>query len=269
MIKISKLRCGYGETDVLRNLSLELLPNDFAVIIGPNGAGKSTLLYAIMGFINPLEGSIEISGKELSQYKRSDLAKLISYVPQESFFQFDFLVSDIVLMGRYPWLKLMQSWTREDKEIVDKILLSLGLEKLSNRYYSQLSGGEKQRVLIARALAQETAYIFLDETLSQLDINHQIEIMLMLNSIHEQTGKSILLISHNLNLAANYAKRLIYLKDGNVIGSGKPDQMMNSTLLKELFGIELSTISNPATGRINILYPGICEVTGKSNTISI
>ncbi len=259
IIKIDNISCGYTEKPVLADLSFLLSSADFAAIIGPNGAGKSTLLYAIMGFLRLQKGSVTIDGKNLVSYKRSELAKLIAYVPQEMVFQFDYTVQDIVLMGRYPWLKLMQSWTREDRTKVSSILESLELTELSQRFYSHLSGGEKQRVLIARALAQETSFIFLDETLSQLDINHQIEIIQMLSNIHRQTGKGILLVSHNLNLVANYVSTLIFLKNGKILGSGNPDQMMEAETLKTLFGIELHTILNPASGRINILYPGSIE----------
>ncbi len=259
MIQIENISCGYIEQDVLSGLSLNILTEDFSVLIGPNGAGKSTLLYAIMGFIHLQGGRVLINGKDLKTYKRIELAKLISYVPQETVFQFDYCVEEIVLMGRYPWLKLMQSWTEEDRYIVKQILEKLELHSLANRFYSQLSGGEKQRVLIARALAQETDFIFLDETLSQLDINHQIDIMQMLSDINRQMSKSILLISHNLNLAANYAQRLIYLKGGKILGVGDPNTMMSPELLRELFGIELHTILNPGSGKMNILYPGAVE----------
>ena len=257
MIQIANISCGYEQKEVLSGLSMNLQGSDFAVIVGPNGAGKSTLLYAILGFIPLYSGNIHIDGKELALYTRRDLARIIAYVPQETVFQFDYSVRDIVLMGRYPILQLMQSYGDEDRSAVDKVLEQLGLSSLRERYFSQLSGGEKQRVLIARALVQETAYIFLDETLSQLDINHQIEIMQLLRQIHSDSGKSILLISHNLNLAANYAQSMIFLKSGAIIGSGSPDTMMTEEMLHQLFGISLQTMINPQTQRRNLIYPGV------------
>ena len=256
MIQAQSLRCGYGETMILRGLDISLREDEFAVLAGPNGAGKSTLLYALLGFLRLEAGRIELFGRELRNYKRSELARLIAFVPQESLFQFDHSVFDIVLMGRYPYLGLMQSWLPQDYAVVDKVLEELQLGDLAGRFYSQLSGGEKQRVLIARALAQETRYIFLDETLSQLDINHQTEIMATLGNISKNSGKGILLISHNLNLGANFADTMVFLSAGRVLGSGTPEQMMRPELLRALFGIELQTMLNPASGKPNLLYPG-------------
>lgn len=257
MIEVRKLGCAYGPRFVLRELDLRLSADEFTVLVGPNGAGKSTLIHALLGFMPILEGEVNLFDRPLGSYRRSELARLTAFVPQETFFQFDYPVRDIVLMGRYPYLALMQSWMPEDLEAVDKVLEQLGLNELSNRFFSQLSGGEKQRVLIARALAQETSYIFLDETLSQLDINHQVEIMARLRDIVHKSGKGILLISHNLNLGANFADRMVLLSGGRVLGSGSPEEMMQPELLQELFGLELQTMLNPVTGKPNLLYPGM------------
>jgi len=256
LIRIQNISCAYTDTKVLSDLSLHLEEEDFCVLLGPNGAGKSTLLFCILGFVPLSNGTIKIHDRDLKSYKRIELSRLIAYVPQESIFIFDYPVKEIVLMGRYPHLKLMQSWTEEDHLYVEEILASLDLKKLSHRYYSSLSGGEKQRVLIARALAQDTQYIFLDETLSQLDISHQIEIMHLLRDIHNTRKTGILMISHNLNLAADYAQRLIFLKAGKIIGSGSPEQMMQTESLKELYGLDLPLVKNPSTQRMNVLYPG-------------
>ncbi len=256
MIEVTKLCCSYGAQPVLRDLDLSLPEGAFSVLVGPNGAGKSTLVYALLGFLTPISGEISLLGKPLSQYKRAELARLIAFVPQESVFQFDYSVRDIVLMGRYPYLGLMQSWLPEDFAAVGRVLEQLQLSQLARRFYSQLSGGEKQQVLLARALAQETRYIFLDETLSQLDIHHQIEIMRILGDISAQSGKGILLISHNLNLGANFADRMVFLAQGRVLGSGPPEQLMRPDLLQQLFGLQLDTMLNPASGKPNLLYPG-------------
>ena len=256
MIEAERLCFSFGEKPVLRDLDLRLPEACFTVLVGPNGAGKSTLVYALLGFLRAESGSIRLFGRPLASYRRSELARLIAFVPQESVFQFDYTVRDIVLMGRYPYLGLAQSWLPQDFAAVDGVLARLQLVELGDRFYSQLSGGEKQRVLIARALAQETRYIFLDETLSQLDINHQAEIMELLGGISAQSGKGILLISHNLNLGANYADTMVYLSEGRILGSGAPEEMMRPELLERLFGLKLQTMLNPASGKPNLLYPG-------------
>lgn len=255
MIDIKQLSCGYGGTTVLSGLNLKLKENEFTVLIGPNGAGKSTLLHAIMGFVPLYDGDIIIDGTPQKKLRRSKMASLIAFVPQETHFLFDYSVEDIVLMGRYPMLQLMQSWSASDHQAVQEILASMELASLKDRNFNSLSGGEKQRVLIARALAQNTKYIFLDETLSQLDINHQVEIMQMLADINKKHGIGILLISHNLNLAANYAQRIVLLKSGSVLADGNVDKVLEAETLKQLFGMHLQVVTNPSSGRKNILYP--------------
>ncbi len=256
MIEVNKLSCSYGAEPVLRDLDLNLPEAGFTVLVGPNGAGKSTLVYALLGFLKAQSGEIRLFGKPLQEFKRPELARLIAFIPQESVFQFDYPVRDIVLMGRYPYLGLMQSWLPSDFAAVDRVLEQLQLQGLADRFYSQLSGGEKQRVLIARALAQDTRYIFLDETLSQLDINHQIEIMGILGGISKTSGKGILLISHNLNLGANFGDSMVFLAGGRILGHGAPETMMQPALLQQLFGLSLQTLRNPASGVPNLLYPG-------------
>jgi iron complex transport system ATP-binding protein len=209
----------------------------------------------MMGYLKPVEGSISVFGKSLSVAKRSFVARQIAYVPQESNQEFDHSVAETVLMGRYPYLGLLQAHGAQDYQAVDMVLDMLGLSSLRGRWISELSGGEKQRVFIARALVQETPYILLDESLSQLDINHQLEIMSLLREINTKHGKAVLLVSHNLNLASNYADRLIFLKEGHLLAEGTPSELMTASTLQELFGVKLELIPNPYTGRPNIIYP--------------
>ena len=261
MISLEAVSCSYSEIPVLNAISAQIPVQDFTVIVGPNGAGKSTLFNAIMGFMPITAGKIKVFERELKDYSRLELAKLISFVPQESVFTFDYRVEELVLMGRFPHLGLMQSWGDEDRIAAAEALHSMGLDGFGQRWYSHLSGGEKQRVMIARALAQQTRFIFLDESLSQLDVNFQLEIMNLLSNVHRTTGQGIVLISHNLNLAANYASRMIFLKDGRVLANGSAQELMTSELLKELFGLDLQISLNPLSGRMNIVYPGYTEAT--------
>jgi len=255
MIEAKNLNCGYGGEPILKGVSLQIAPGDFCALLGPNGAGKSTLLYALMGYLKPDKGSVRLFGKDFNDMKRNYIARNLAFVPQESVHEFDHTVLETVLMCRFPYLGLLQAYSAEDYLVVDKVLDLLKLTALQGRWLSELSGGEKQRVLIARALAQETPYILLDESLSQLDINHQIEIMHLLKDIHKNQGKAVLIVSHNLNLAANYAERLIFLKDGRVLASGSPEKLMQPQILQELFGLFLETMPNPHSGKPNIIYP--------------
>jgi len=257
MIEFIDVCSGYDQSDVLKGVSLSIADNDFAVILGPNGAGKSTLLYTLIGYLPLRKGSILIKGKPLEQWHKKDLARIIALIPQETALPFDYTVEEMVLMGRYPWLELMQSWSKQDREIVQNILTQLDLTQFAGRYFSQLSGGEKQRVLLARALAQQTEIILLDESLSQLDINHQIEMMQLLSDINRKEGKCIILISHHINLAANVSSHLIFLKDGKLLANGSPEAVLTQTQLKQLFGVDLTLQTNPLSNRPNLVFPGI------------
>ncbi|MCK9556451.1 MAG: ABC transporter ATP-binding protein [Candidatus Cloacimonetes bacterium] len=255
MIKVQNLYCGYDEKDILSDVSFELPAAEFTALLGPNGAGKSTLLFALMGFLKARKGKILIRDKQLGAYSRTELAGIFAYIPQELHSEFDYSVADTVLMGRYPFMDIMQNHSEEDRELVDITLRRLELHHLRHRFLHQLSGGEKQRVYIARALVQQTPYILLDESLSQLDINYQLEIMRLLRSICSEEHKGILLISHNLNLSANYADRMLFIRNGSLLHNGKPDTLMQDDILSDLYGIRLSTARNPISGTNNIIYP--------------
>ena len=255
MIELKNVTCGYGDFPVLKDISLQIAEGDFCALLGPNGAGKSTLLYTIMGYLKPSEGYITIFEKDIAKIKHSWLAKQIAFVPQETRSEFDHTVQETVLMGRYPYLGFLQSYSSEDYEAVDAVLENLKLTEFKHRWLSEISGGEKQRVLIARALVQQTPFILLDESLSQLDINYQIEIMKLLRTIHSKENKTVLIVSHNINLASNYAERLIFLKEGKLLAAGKPEDLMQKETLKDLFAVELDIMISPHTGHRNIICP--------------
>ncbi len=255
MIQASGLSTGYWDKDVLHGIDLQLSSSGFTALLGPNGSGKSTLLFALMGYLKASAGSIKIQGKDLGEYSQAELAKIIAYIPQEIHSEFDYNVLDTVLMGRYPFIGFLGAYDDEDYDVVEDTLEQLDLLPLKHRFVQQLSGGEKQRVYIARALVQETPFIFLDESLSQLDINYQLEIMRLLKKISLQQAKSILLVSHNLNLSANYADRLLFLKDGRLRYSGSPNELMQADKLSEIFSVNLSTSLNPLSQTYNIIYP--------------
>lgn len=255
MIHIKNLKAGYADREIFKNLNLDFSRAEFVSILGPNGAGKSTLLKLINGFMKPTSGFIEISGKRVEKWAPQELAKIVTYIPQENFIQYNFTVEEIILMGRFPFISVWQNYSAHDTDIVEKIIEELDLQKLRNKFINQLSGGEKQRTLIGRAIAQDSDYILLDETFSHLDINHQIEILNIMKSLHADKGKSIIMVSHNINLSANYSQRIIALKDGELIADGSPAEVITSENLSKLFDIELGVITNPLTLKPNIIYP--------------
>lgn len=257
MISLHNATTGYDKTDVLKGITLTIHKNDFAVIMGPNGAGKSTLLYSLIGYLPLKNGSIVIKDKPLEQWHKKELAKVIALIPQETMMPFDYTVEEMVQMGRYPWLELMQKYNKTDQDIAMQAMQKLDVLFIKDRYYSKLSGGEKQRVLLARALAQQTEVILLDESLSQLDINHQVELMQLLSEINHKDGKCIILVSHHLNLAANVSTHLIFLKSGKLLANGSPEQVLTQSMLKELFDIELMLLTNPLSNRPNLIFPSV------------
>ncbi len=256
MIDIRDLSAGYPEKEVLKGINLRICEEDFAVILGPNGVGKSTLLYALIGILPITGGDILINGTSLKDWHRAELARQIALIPQETVFTYDNSVENIVLMGRFPWLRMLQNYSPNDREIAHRIMAQLELTDLKDRYFSRLSGGEKQRVLLARALTQDTKDILLDESLSQLDLNHQIEMMHLLTKINRTEKKCIVLISHHINLAANFCSKMIFLKDGKEAACGTPEEMLTSRTISEIFNVAVPMQTNPLSGRPNIVYPG-------------
>jgi len=256
MISLKKVSVSYQHKRVLENLSIDFHKGEFCALLGPNGAGKSTLLKAIIDFQLQKTGQVFISGKEFQDWSRRELAKQIAIIPQDFQLQFDYSVEDLVLMGRFPFLGRWQNYTTLDREKVGQILQQLDLTSLKNKLYSQLSGGERRRVSIARALAQETQVLLMDEAFANLDINHQLEIMQLLSDINKEHNKLIILVSHNINLASEYCERIIMLKEGIVIADGTPEDIVNTKNLKELYNAELKIIENPISGKPNLIYPG-------------
>jgi iron complex transport system ATP-binding protein len=256
MILLKKVAAGYLQKDVISDIDLRFEAGEFCAILGPNGAGKSTLLKTIPGFLPSTTGEILINQIPLRKWKRKELARQIALIPQEFQLQFDFSVEELVLMGRFPYTGYSQNYTTKDKAKVEEVLRKLDLLNFGDKMFSQLSGGEKQRVSIARALAQETAIILMDESFSHLDINHQIEIMDLVTTINRQMGKLIILVSHNVNLAAEYCDRMIFMKEGRVLEDGVPEKIVTKETLQRLYGMELEIIYHPRTGQPCLLYPG-------------
>jgi len=256
MIKIRDLTVGYFRKEVIRNLSVDFEQGEFCALLGPNGAGKSTLLKSIIGFLIPEKGEVLIKNKSVSNWNKNDLAKNISFIPQDFKLQFDYLVEDLVLMGRFPYVGYWQSYSQKDKEIAKNVLKQLDLFKHRKKQFSQLSGGERKRVTIARALAQETDILLMDEAFANLDINHQLEIMQLLSEINLKQKKLIILVSHNINLASEYCQRILMMKHGKLIADGYPEEIITTDNLKKLYETNLKIIPNPMTGKPNLIYPG-------------
>ena len=214
-LTINKLSFNYAEFPVLKDVELEVELGEVLSIVGPNGSGKSTLLKCINRILKTKQNTVLIDGKDASKITIKELSRIMSYVPQSSTSTFPFTVFDVVLMGRAPYIH----WNLSDRdtEIVAEMLDFLGISELAMRHYNELSGGEQQKVIIARALAQQPQILLLDEPTSSLDIKHQLEILCILRSLVESKERSVIFSMHDLNMASRFSDRMLMLKKGRIL----------------------------------------------------
>ena len=250
MLDIINLTVGYKQTPVLRDLSLKVKQDEFLGIIGPNGGGKSTLLRSICGILKAWKGKVSLSGRDITSIGRKELAREIGYVPQVSSFVFPFTCEEVVLMGRYAHKKNRKrdyEITRWAMELTDTLLLR-------ERRIDELSGGELQRVVIARAIAQEPKILLLDEPTTHLDINHQIEIFRLLSLLRKREI-TIVTVLHDLNLASEHCERVVVVKDGSIAYEGIPEKIINEDIVKRIYNVEVPIIQNPLSN-LPLVLPG-------------
>ncbi len=257
IMKIQNLTIDYNGIVAIDNMSFKLEKGKFYSIIGPNGAGKSTLLKAITKNLHNTKDSIFIEGIDLKDFKIKDLAKKISMVPQETSIDFDLLGEEIVLMGRIPHLKRLEKEGSKDMEIVKNSMIKTNTYHLKNRSVTKMSGGEKQRIIVARALAQEAGIMLLDEPVSQLDLHNQIEIMNIVRELVDKEGLTALCVLHDINLAVNYSDEIIIMKEGKLVSSGLPKEIIKQNILEDTYGIKVEIIDNPVTKKPFIIHVNI------------
>ena len=244
-INVNNLSHSFGETLVLKNISFQVPQRDFFIIIGPNGSGKTTLMKVISGILKPQNGELKILNHPIDQYHRKALARTIAFVPQMTFADFPFTVTEIVLMGRSPYLGILGLEQENDLEVANQAIAFTGLEHLAHRKLDQLSGGEQQRVYIARAICQEPDIILLDEPTASLDLAYQVRIMDLMEKLKTEKGITIVMVSHDVNLAAMYADHLMLLHEGQVVCQGLPDEVLTYKTLEETYGCTLLVDESP------------------------
>ncbi|MHB9343985.1 ABC transporter ATP-binding protein [Fusobacterium polymorphum] len=245
IINIKKLNYSYGKKEVLKELSLDIDKNKLTGIIGPNGCGKSTLAKNIIKYINGKFESFKIMDTDIRELTHKKIAQLISYIPQKSIIIPNISVFDYVLLGRFPLLK--NSWdnySEQDYEIVEKNINLLNIRELKDRNIETLSGGELQKALLARALAQEAKILLLDEPTSALDLNNAVEFMKILKNISIKKNISVIIIIHDLNLASLFCDSLIILKDGRFIEKGSPKEVINEANIKSVYNLDCKVCYN-------------------------
>jgi len=256
-VMVNGLHLSYGDRPVLNDLSFSVHKGEFFIIIGPNGSGKTTLVKVISGAARPRSGAVEILGRPLRSYSGRELALHVAVVPQAAPPDNPFTVADVVLMGRSPHLGLLGVERPKDLEIAERAMSFTEVEHLSERRLDQLSSGERQRVLIARAICQQARIIVLDEPTASLDLAHQVRIMDLMERLRREQDITVIMVSHDLNLAAMYADRMLLMKQGSVVSLGAPGEVLNFETLERAYDCILLVDNNPVKGVPRItLVPG-------------
>lgn len=249
-LQIEGLTFSYGENDAIRDINLCVDKGEFVGLIGPNGSGKSTVLKNVYRALTPDRGCITLDGENLLKMSYRKSALKLAVVGQENDVPFDFMVEEIVAMGRTPHKKMFDVDNAEDKRIVHHALEHLGMENMAKRSYLNLSGGEKQRVIIARAVAQESDFLILDEPTNHLDISYQMQIF----DFIKRLNVTVLSAIHDLNMAALYCDRLYVLKEGSIVLQGTPDEVLTPENIYDVYGVRSSVEKHPITGKLSIAY---------------
>ena len=237
---------------ILKGIDLDIGDRELVGVIGPNGSGKSTLLKCIYRVLKPTKGAVYLDGNPLDSYSYRDSARRVAVVAQHNYYNFDFAVKDVVLMGRSPHKRALDRDTAEDWQIVAESLETVGMTAFADRSFSTLSGGEQQRVILARALAQRTPCLILDEPTNHLDIKYQLQLMDLVRGL----DRTVIAAVHDLNIAAMYCDRLYAVKGGRIIGQGRPGELLTPEFIREVYEVD-AQIMTDGDGRLHILFhPG-------------
>lgn len=252
-IEVKRLDYAYGERKVLEEICAGFQPGRVYGLLGPNGSGKTTLLKNMAFLLNPGKNTVYINEMDMTTLSVSQIAKEISVVPQNSHIAFDFTVTDIVMMGRTPYMRSFANESSEDQQIVEWAMQTAGIEHLGDRSIRNISGGELQRVIIARALAQKSNIILLDEPVSQLDIRHQLSIMETIQDLAHEHGLTIVVILHDLNLAAEFCDYIYLMKDGKIVQGGEPKEVLTFDMIEKVYEIVCLVYENPVSKKPHIV----------------
>jgi len=235
----------YSNGLVLQNVDLALQRGELAGLLGPNGSGKTTLLRLLSGLLPPRSGQVLLDGRDLRGMKPRQIARRVAVVPQELHMPFGFSVQEMVMLGRTPHVRPLAGAGRRDRQVVEESMRLTATSDLAERPFSELSGGEQQRVVIAMALAQEPEVLLLDEPVVHLDISHQIEILELVKELNRRRGLTVLATMHDLNLAALYFDRLILLERGQIVAQGAPGEVLYEERIRQVFGTEVQVQQHP------------------------
>lgn len=256
-LEVKDIKYSIDQKLIVQGVSLGIEEGDFVGLIGPNGCGKSTLLKNIYRVYKPDSGAVYIDGRDVNEMTSREVAREMSVMQQENNVEFDMTVYDMVMLGRFAHQNLWHNDKIREREIVEDAIKEVGMEGYEERSFLSLSGGEKQRTLVARALVQQSNLIILDEPTNHLDIGYQYQIM---NILRSQKGLTVFSSIHDMNIAACYCDKIIMMKAGHIVRVGTPEEVMVPDMIKGLFGVDTQITNNPVTGKPNIVFlPDIPE----------
>jgi iron complex transport system ATP-binding protein len=250
------LTLGYTETDVVSHLDLRVPDGRITVIVGANASGKSTLLRGLARLLRPRGGQVLLDGASLQDMRSLAVARVLGFLPQSPVAPDGITVGDLVGRGRYPHQGWFRRWSHADDEAVAAALEATGISDLVERGLASLSGGQRQRVWVAMALAQDTDVLLLDEPTTFLDINHQVELLDLLTDLNRRSGKTIVLVLHDLNLACRYADQIVAMKDGAILAQGPPADVIDADTVTRLFGLPCVVVPDPVSGTPMVVARG-------------
>lgn len=242
ILSINNLYFSYSKKEVLENINIDIDKGTFLSIIGPNGSGKTTLLKNIVNLLSPSKGNVKLYKEDMKNIKYKDLAKKVAVVHQSNNIGFNFSVKDTVIMGRFPYLRRFQNETKEDYEITEKAMKATGIYELKDRSILNISGGELQRVMIARALVQEPEILILDEPISNLDLMYQISILDICKNLNQKENLTVICILHDINLAARYSDTILMLEEGKIHSIDSPKKVITKENIKEVYQIDVDVM---------------------------
>ena len=255
LFRLEDLKFAYPATPVLKGITNGIKRGEFVAFVGPNGAGKSTLLKVMAGLLHGYEGTADFVGRPLRSFTARDIARRLAFVPQETHVMFPFTVGEIIMMGRLPHRTSGLFESARDVERSREAMELTDTASLAGKVFSQLSGGERQRVVLASALAQDPEVLLLDEPTVYLDLKHQIQFYDIVERLNSEKGMTIVSVTHDVNLAARYARRMIAIRDGRFIADGSPDEVLTPDNLYDIFEIHASVFKRP-DGRGSYIIPG-------------
>ncbi|WP_374727433.1 ABC transporter ATP-binding protein [Haloactinomyces albus] len=254
----------YGEQVVIDGLDIDVIDNTITGVIGPNGCGKSTLLRALGRLMQPKRGGVLLDGKQIHKMPTKEVARTLGLLPQSPAAPEGLCVADLVARGRHPHQSWYRQWSSRDESAVAEALAMTGIGELAERAIDELSGGQRQRAWLSMALAQSTDLLLLDEPTTYLDLSHQVDVLDLIGRLHDDSGRTVVMVLHDLNLAARYVDRLVAMKDGVIVAEGRPHEVLTEELLADVFELRARVIEDPVMGT-----PMVVPVGGRRTSAAV